>query len=63
MTNARNYLFMLKTDKRKKSAFKRTFTGLLNYYIKKKTGHGPCLHNKELKALHLAYNYDLYVHH
>lgn len=63
MTNARNYLFMLKTDKRKKSAFKRTFTGLLNYYKKKKTGHGPCLHNKALKTLHLAYNYDLYVDH
>lgn len=40
MTYARNYLFMLKTDKRKKSAFKRTFTGLLNYY-KKKQGTGP----------------------
>lgn len=59
MTNARNYLFMLKTDKRKKSAFKRTFTGLLNYYKKKKKqGTGPVYITK-----HLAYNYDLYVDH
>lgn len=53
----------LKRVREKKSALKRTFTGLLNYYEKKKPGHGPCLHDKELKALHLVYNYDLYVGH
>lgn len=38
---------------------KKNFTGLLNIIMKTKTGHEPCVHDKEFGALNLAYEYKI----